>query len=125
MKQIGALPGSTGNNTHGQVEIPADAVDVAFLFTVEAVGATPTVTYKWQYSLEGMDVTDANSTWYDSDYVVPGTAETVVNTTRARTAVGSDVIWPLVGVANRSFRKARLVTTLNTNVTYRGEVICK
>jgi hypothetical protein len=121
-KATAAPAGSSGNNTHGSIEVPSDWEHVCYLFIVEAVGATPTVTYKWQYSNDDVTVSDANSTWYDLDYILPGTAETVVNATRARTAVGSDLVFPLSGQACRFQRKIRLVTSANTNVTYRAEI---
>lgn len=119
-KLYAADSGSTGNNTHTSKEIPPEWENSAGVFVVEAVGATPTVTYKWQYSLDEYSVTDANATWFDLDYVLPGTADTVANATRARTAVGADIVYPFIGVGGRFVRRFRLVTTLNTNVTYRA-----
>lgn len=126
LKRLIAPAGSAGNATHPSFEIDP-SIDVSQLvlqFIVEAAGATPTVTYKYQVSADDPAVSDANSTWSDLNYVPfqDGT-ETVAATTRARTAVGSDTLIPFMGTkARQIFRKIRLVTTLNTNVTYRSEI---
>lgn len=126
LKKKIAAEGSAGNNTHPSVEIDPsiDVSQFVLQFIVEAAGATPTVTYKYQVSADDPSVTDANSTWSDLNYVPfqDGT-ETVAAATRARTTVGSDTLIPFMGTkARQIFRKIRLVTTLNTNVTYRSEL---
>lgn len=126
-KQIAAQPGSTGNTTHTSVEIPADFDQLVAVFIVEAVGATPTVTFKFQVSFDPMDVSDANSQWADMAYVLLGAAEdaaeTFVVTTQTVTAVGRTTELPYVGSKDQAFpRKVRLVTSANTNVTYRAEI---
>ena len=124
-KVTATLPGQTGNNTHPSVELPPDFEQSILNFVVEAIGATPTVTYKWQVSFDGPEVSDANSLWFDAQYTVPlDTAETFVATTRVRTTVSSDPLSPYLGAKVKSVpRKIRLVTTANTNVTYRGEAL--
>lgn len=115
--------GQTGNQTHASVVLPPEPESNTYVFVVEAVGGTPTVTFKFQYSFDPTWVTDANSTWYDLEYVVPGAAETVSVATQTVTAVGSYPSFPLMGVCDRHRFKARLVTSANTNVTYRAEVV--
>src|SRR5438034_114679 len=127
-KQTATPAGQTGNNTHASSELPAGAVQVVAVFVVEAVGATPTVTYKWQVSFDPPDLPDASSQWADHAYVLMGGAqdanETFANTTRTLTAVGRDTLLTYLGVKTRAVpRKMRLVTTANTNVTYRGELL--
>lgn len=104
-----AATGSTGNNTHtGQAAfLPGE--DAVFQFVVEAVGATPTVTFKWQTSLD-------NINWVDLPYATD-LSDTLSQATQTVTAVG---VTRCYGI--RPFSYARLVTTLNTNVTYRGEL---
>lgn len=127
VKKLAAPEGSTGNNTHPGVEIEP-SIDLAGLllsFIVEVVGATPTVTYKWQVSADDPStITDANAVWTDLNYILHGdTTEAVVAATRARTAVGSDTVVPFLGAkARQLFRRIRLVTSANTNVQYRAVV---
>lgn len=127
IRREAAPSGSIGNNTHPGVEIDPgiDMSAILLSFFVEAVGGTPTVTYKWQVSADDPNtVSDVNATWTDLNYIVYGDAtEAVVTATRARTAVGSDIVVPFVGAkARQIIRRIRLVTSLNTNVTYRAIV---
>ena len=127
-RQLACPQGSTGNVTFPSIEVPPDVDQDAFIlsFIVEAVGATPTVTYKWQYSLDDPSISDANATWFDLLYHLPGVTPEVapVATTRARTAVSTDPLLPTQGAAKKElYRRVRLVTSANTNVTFRGEVI--
>lgn len=111
-KHLLAPAGSTGNATHNAVKLgPYEAL--VFHFVVEATGATPTVTYKFQGSVDG-------SNWFDIAYVTDAN-DTVAVSTRVRTTVGSDVAFLSNPVARR-YQYVRLVTSSNTNVTYRGEV---
>ena len=117
----------TGNNTHASVVFPPDTRPdtLGFLFVVEAIGGSPTVTYKWQYTLAGDDITDANATWIDLPYHIGGVVPEVaaVTATRARTTVSQDVLFPSYGSLHREqYRRVRLVTSANTNVTYHGEI---
>lgn len=118
-----AATGTTGNNTHSGVRLPDDAARVAFSLIAEAIGSTPTVSWVIEVSMDGMDVTDANSTWVAMPYVTIASDSlaviAVVVTTVSRSTVFLD------DAGSRFFRKARLKTTLNTNVTYRGEYIAQ
>jgi hypothetical protein len=123
VRSLLAPSGSTGNNTHTSIGFPDVNARYAMVLDVEAVGATPTITWKVQVSIDDTSVSDANSTWYDLLYVTPTTNDTAVTTTRVVTAVGSDVVFPDTFYDARFWRKIRLVTTANTNVTYRGELV--
>jgi hypothetical protein len=114
LKTEAAATGSTGNATHTarEVDSPSDA-PVAFQFIVEAIGATPTVTYKWQGSVDGTN-------FFDLAYITDATATEAV-TTRARTTVSADILFLALPQA-RVYRHYRLVTSANTNVTYRAEI---
>lgn len=101
--------GQTGNNTHTAVELADENGQVGWEFVVEAVGATPTVTWKVQGSLDGTN-------FYDCAYVTDAT-DTVSAATRTATAVGRQVAWLSLSEV-RFYRHLRLVTSLNTNVTY-------
>lgn len=114
-----APAGSTGNNVHAGVGLPGIAHLLAIAFICEVAGATPTVTWKVQGAVDPLTVLDANAAWVDLPYVTPAT-DTLAQATIARTAVGEDLIW-LAQSAIRLFRRIRLVTTANTNVTYRCE----
>ena len=86
---------------------------MAFQFVVEAAGATPTVTFKYQGSLD-------NSNWVDLPYI-SGANETTTQATQTVTAVGATVNW-LSTAHTRFFKFFRCVTTSNTNITYRAEM---
>lgn len=118
-----APAGTTGNNTHQSIGLPTVSHRLAFQLIVEAVGATPTVTWKVQVSLDDTSVSDANSTWYDLIYFTAGTNDTLAVATRAVTAVGSDTVFADTAGDTRFWRKARLVTSLNTNCTYRAVAV--
>jgi hypothetical protein len=128
IRQILAPGASTGNNTHASQETsPAiDQEQIALNFIIEAVGATPTVSYKYQYTDDDPGILDANAAWKDLDYILQGDeAETVVSgaTLRTVTALGTDTIIPFLGTKSRQImRRIRLVTSANTNVTYRAEL---
>jgi hypothetical protein len=110
-----APAGSTGNITGPAVDGTASSGAIAFQFVVEAAGATPTVTYKYQGSLDGVN-------WYDEFY---GTDSTNVSatTTRTMTAVGAQVAFhDTDGGDSRAYAKFRVVVTANTNVTFRAEM---
>lgn len=114
-KSLLAPAGSTGNNTHTAVQYArgGDLGWVAFQFVVEAVGATPTVTFKFQGSLD-------NVNWYDILYVTDG-SDTASAATRAVTAVGASLAY-LDNSQVRQYKFFRCVTTANTNVTYHAEL---
>jgi hypothetical protein len=113
-----APAGSTGNNTHNSVHIEGyDALSVEFV--VEAIGATPTVTWKVQASPDDVSVSDANAHWYDLGYVTDA-SDTISVATQVSTTVGAKIIF-LSNPAARKYRRFRVVTSANTNVTYRVE----
>jgi hypothetical protein len=113
-----AAAGSTGNNSHAAVPV-GDATDkLTFRFVVEAVGATPTVTYKVQSAVVRDEAAPATTDWEDLAVVTP-TADALI-TTKVVTAVGSYVTFPLPHRVNVTH--VRLVTSANTNVTYRAEL---
>lgn len=123
---LAAAAGTTGNNTHASIGLPQNPCRLAFSIVAEVVGATPTVTWKYQVSTDPLSVSDANSTWVDLIYFTPGTNDTPAVATRAfapAAAPASDTVFLDDANGTRFFRKARLVTTANTNVTYRGEVL--
>jgi hypothetical protein len=107
--------GQTGNNTHAGVLAPrAGDGRIAFEFVVEAVGATPTVTFKYQGSMDG-------SNWFDIFYVTDA-SDTPSAATRVVTAVGRSLQWLSLAGLVRFFAYYRLVTTSNTNVTYSANI---
>lgn len=111
-KQL-APAGTTGNNTHNGVCVgAADAVAVSFI--VEVAGGTPTVTWKVQGSLDNLN-------WFDVQYVTDA-SDTGAKTALTATAVGAQVIWLDTVSGSRFYDNFRLVTSSNTNVTYRCEM---
>lgn len=106
-----AAAASTSNNTHTGVQVTEDiTVQIGVEFNVEAVGATPTVTYALQGSFDGTN--------YDTTGImlIPSNSETAA-ATRVVTATG--YYHSFVAQAHsRGWRYFRLVTTSNTNVTY-------
>lgn len=111
-KHMLAPAGSTGNITGSAVSLDGAYEALAFHFVVEAVGATPTVTYKFQGSVDGTN-------WFDIAYVTD-VSDTAAVATRSMTGTGSQVAWLSNPVA-RKYDQVRVVTTANTNVTFRAE----
>lgn len=111
-----AESGSTGNNTHDGVAVPGHEA-IAFQIVAEAVGATPTITWKIQGSLDGTE-------WYDLAYVTDAsdTAATAARTFASPAANDGQIVWLSNPVA-RKFEQFRAVTSANTNVTYRVEAL--
>jgi hypothetical protein len=107
-----APTGSTGNNTHITTNMPDMYEGLALEMIVTAVGATPTITYKYQGSLDGTN-------WYDMAYITDA-SDTVSVATRVMTAVARQVSFMSNPLA-RNYVFVRLVTSANTNVTYRAE----
>ena len=109
--------GQVGNNTHAGVPTDVTWDGIAFLFTVEVAGATPTVTWKIQGALEDPRlVNDASATWFDVGYVTDG-SDTISQSTLTSTAVGGKVVFLSNPVA-RKYQRFRVVTSANTNITY-------
>ena len=118
-----AAAGSTGNNTHASVSL-ADpgATAVAFNFIITAVGATPTVTWKIQGSYDDSGTSDANSSWFDMSFRdALSTSLTTLVANLTKTAVGAYVCLMPIDIPGPA--KVRLVTSANTNVTYKAEVV--
>lgn len=115
-----AAAGSTGNNTHTGLQLTPTAKHVAFVFIVEAVGGGPTVTYKFQGTLDIPLVADGSANWTDIA-LLPAGSETVTAAPAAATGVGATIFY-LAQAHSRFFRRVRLVTSANTNVTYRAEL---
>lgn len=127
--------GSTGNNTHTSVTLPPAprGIGVAPVhtglyvvkFVVEAVGATPTVTWNIQGTNDLASVADGSATWADAIYDNTSDAiATPVSATKVVTAVGTTTIYFASNnhVLRNQYHRIRLVTSANTNVTYRGEL---
>jgi hypothetical protein len=109
--------GSTGNNTHTGVSLDAAIEAAGIHFVVEAAGATPTVTFKVQGCLDDATVTDANAAWQDLAYLPAGT-DTVATATQTVIAPGTTVEFFDLASGARFYRRYRVVTTANTNITY-------
>ncbi len=108
--------GRTGNNTEtGRLIGGYDLM--AFQFAVEAIGATPTVTWKVQGSLDSTD--GATGTWYDVGYITD-ISDSIAVAGIVQTTVSTKVTFLSNPVARR-YLWFRLVTSANTNVTYHGE----
>jgi len=110
-------PASSGNNTHAGVRIEPQK-GLAFLLEVVTAGGTPTVTFTIQGSVDTEDVTDANATWFNMIYVTDA-SDTPSVAAIVSTAVGKKIIW-MSNTDSRMYRRFRLVTSANTNITYRG-----
>lgn len=108
-----ANKGSTGNVTSAALLANPDAEEMAVQFVVEAAGATPTVTWKVQGSLDGVNYVDVS-------YITPATSVAAV-AAKTLTAVGVDIIF-LDQPATRQYKFLRLVVSANTNITYRCEL---
>lgn len=104
--------GSTGTEAGTAARDMETEARVAFLFAVEAVGATPTATYVWEGSLDGTN-------WKPIAYVTDA-SDTVAVTARTVTTVGVEILY-LANPQARFYRYYRLRVTANTNVTYRAE----
>lgn len=110
-----AATASTGNNTHTAVTpVSKTGAAIAAQLVVEVAGGTPTVTWKVQGSLDG------GLNWYDCLYVTDS-SDTAAATALTSTAVGAKVIF-LDNRPSRAYTSYRLVTSSNTNITYRGEL---
>jgi len=106
-----APSGSTGNVT-GPTTFVQGYDALAFQFVVENAGATPTITFKFQGSLDGVN-------WYDIAYVTDAN-DTTSTATKTMTAVGASVVF-LDNPVARKYKFARVVPSANTNITYRAE----
>lgn len=109
-----AESGSTGNNTHSATSLgPTETL--AFQLVVESVGATPTITWKIQGTIDG-------TRWYDLGYITDssdGISTTAITVASPSAGAGSLIF--LSNPVARQYQQYRAVTTANTNVTYRIE----
>jgi hypothetical protein len=85
----------------------------ALEFIVEAVGATPTITYLWEGSFDG-------SVWYPVAYITDA-LDTLAVTARTRTTQGRDLSFVSTAQARR-YKQYRCRVTANTNVTYSSKL---
>lgn len=115
-KMEGAPAASTGNNSHAAVNPHPGSGKIALEFNVEAVGATPTVTYAVQGTM--VDSPGAND-WVPVA-IIPSDSD-VAAANRVVTAVGRT--YSFISQAQvRFFKKIRVVTSANTNVTYSAQI---
>jgi hypothetical protein len=119
VKSALAPVGSTGNNTHTSAGVAPAVARLAGVLVIESVGATPTITAKIQGSLDDASIADGSANWFDLPFVT-ATNDTVA-ATMTQTATGAYPMY-LSLMANRFVKRVRLVTSANTNVTYRGEL---
>lgn len=109
-----APSGTTGNLTGGAVVIGNGSWDAyALQFVVENAGASPTVTFKFQGTLDGTN-------WYDVGYVTD-VSDTISTATRVMTAQGASVCF-VSNPITRQYYAVRVVVTGNNNITWRAEV---
>lgn len=113
-----APTGSTGNNNHTEIRVPAYAEHVGIRFVVEAVGGTPTITYKLQGCLVPDGTAPQAADWADIT-LLPSDSDTSA-VTRVVTVAGSYISH--LSPFRDAFSFYRLVTSANTNVTYRAEL---
>lgn len=113
-----AATGTTGNNSHTSVPVATEGIP-AFVFVVEVAGATPTVTYKVQATFDKDIVVDGSANWVDL-MILPSDSETAAKTFTV-TATGAYVGY-LAQANVRFIRRVRVVSSANTNVTYRAEL---
>ena len=110
-----APAGSTGNLTSAGFALDPDADSADVEFIVEAAGATPTVTWKAQLSVDGVN-------WFDAFYVTEA-SDAAVATAIVQTAVGSKVAF--IELGQRDWQLVRVVVSANTNITFRCELRSK
>lgn len=120
-RRVGSAGNGAGTNqaAGNNVEAPVDADVLALEFRVSAVGATPTVTYQWQGSDDGPEVTEANSDWYNI-FATPASGAADANAGGTEVAVVDREFY--LDLHKRPVRKVRLVVSANTNVTWDSEV---
>ena len=113
-KYILAPSGSTGNITGASTDSGPAPGPICCQFVVEAVGATPTVTFKFQGSVD-----DTN--WYDLAYFTDS-SDTKATAAITVTGTGGSVVFLDTVNSGRMYSGYRVVTTANTNVTFRAEL---
>jgi hypothetical protein len=107
--------GSTGNSSAVVQHTDGMGDNIAIDFTVEAVGATPTVSWIVEGSLDGV-------TWNTVPLLVSNTATAGSTAVVVQTTVGKQQRW-LDGLIVRFYTSFRVTTTLNTNVTYSSRLL--
>lgn len=112
-----APKGSTGNGSFAIGGLD-NASAVCLEFQVEAAGATPTITYKLQGSINVRpdDPNPPTEFFEDLELLQTDTATAHLKTD-TKTATGTYVYW-VEGIPPRAFRRYQLVTSANTNITY-------
>ncbi len=119
-----APTGSTGNNTHAGVGCSPGATREAAVLVIEAVGATPTISIKLQATLDPPNISDASAKWFDVAFMLPASgaiaAPVEQSVVMVQTAIGAFPMY-LSQRHTRFARRLRVVTSANTNVTYRAE----
>lgn len=97
-----------------------DATRMAIEFDVEAVGATPSVTYQIKGCPPGKDATVAGN-YVKIAYVTEDSTIAVSTADLVLTAAGEKVVY-LDGLASRFFSALAVDVTANTNITYSARV---
>ena len=115
-KYILANTGTTGNNTHVATDSGPAPGPICAQFVVEVAGATPTVTWKVQGSQDGTN-------FFDLAYFTDA-SDTSATAALTSTGVGAKVVFLDTVNSGRMYQFYRLVTSANTNITYRGELYC-
>lgn len=110
---------STGTGAFASIVVPEDAISLALELEITAVGGTPTISFKFQGSMDEQIVTDASSDWFDLS-VLPSDSNTEVV---VQTKTGIAVYEQMTEIARRPIRKIRLNVTVNTNVTFESEAL--
>lgn len=112
-----AVPGSTGTGRKFALGFPRVPL-VAIEFVVEAIGATPTVTFTIQVLKAGGDPAVAGD-WVDTNYVDADSSVAAAKTGITMTAVGKTVKY-IDGLDKRFYDAVAVNVSANTNVTYRA-----
>ena len=119
--QILAPVGSTGNNNHTAITGVESARTLAIEFQVEAAGATPTVSFQVQGAVNrdaaNLDGQPASDVWDNLALIVSDSTTAASSAAVTKTATGT-FIYFVSGMDLRRWRKIRLVTSANTNITY-------
>jgi hypothetical protein len=126
---VAAPSGSTGNNTHASLRIHPAASKIGLVLIVENGGATPAISWKAQGSLDGDTVADGSANWADMGLITaasdsPAAIPLVIASATTGT---SSAVWLSGGGTGaakappRHLKRLRVVTSANTNVTYRVE----
>lgn len=108
-----ATTGTTGTGRHAIGNMAEASSPILFVFEVESVGATPTVTF----TLQGVMNEGAAADWQDINYVTGDSAAAAAKTAITKTTTGKT--WLFVdGLDKRFFDQLAINVSANTNVTY-------